>query len=399
MFQLSSDKTFHFELLRILAHSAYHGADVGEVLVAAGEIAPGDFESWYRAFNKRAERLGSQLADSRCYRNPVSVRDAHFRAATYYRAADFYLHMNWDDPRVADLWKKQAAHFDAAMALLDAPAYRKSLPGDDGTTVPILFFAPSRDESVRRPTVVLGNGFDGSMEELYHMHGAAALERGYNVVIYEGPGQPTVRREQGLGFTHEWEKVVKPVLDYLETLPSVDMRCVALMGYSLSGVLAARAAAFDHRVKALLQIDAVYDFADSNIVRAVHKSLGHLHDLESAKIACYDPSIPTGMRWAISQGLWSFKLQSVADFVEKTKDYTLRGIIDKIECPVFVGDPDHDMFFLGQAQKIKELLGDRATLVTMTDDDAAGYHCHVGAQRFTNAVMWEWFDEKVVSKA
>jgi pimeloyl-ACP methyl ester carboxylesterase len=146
------------------------------------------------------------------------------------------------------------------MELLPVPGYRKLLStADDGFKVPVIFFPASgtvheegkgKGKCNPRPTVILGNGFDGSMEELYHLHGAAALERGYNVVCYEGPGQPVVRREQGLGFTHEWHKVVGPVLDYLETLPCVDMQKVGLLGYSMAGVLAARAAALEPRVKA-----------------------------------------------------------------------------------------------------------------------------------------------------
>ncbi|KAI3321875.1 alpha/beta-hydrolase [Xylariaceae sp. AK1471] len=395
MLPLSPDESYNFELLRLLAHSSYGGADIGEVLTAAGEIEPGDFESWYRAFHKRAERV---LAASAQFQNPVSIRDANFRAATYFRAADFYLHGNWEDPRITNLWKKQAACFDKAMALLDVPGYRKLLPAD-GFHVPIIFFPASKDEGVKRPTVILGNGFDGSMEELYHLHGAAALERGYNVVCYDGPGQPLVRREQGLGFTHEWEKVVGPVLDYLETLPSVDMQRVALMGYSMAGVLAARAAALDHRVKALLQIDGLYDFGDTPASKEAGSTFGNLNDVESTRIACNNLKIPAGLRWMLSHGLWSFKVQTRGEFLEKVKNFTLRGLEDKIECPVFVGSPEHDMFFKGQPEKMKEVLGDKATLVTLTDEDAAGFHCHCGAQRFVNAVMWEWFEDKIVNKA
>lgn len=229
------------------------------MLLAASEIESGNFESWYQAFVKRAERVLLTASTSN-FRDPVSVRDANFRAATYFRAADFFLHADWQDERINDLWKRQTECFDRAMELLPVPGHRKLLPSADGFDVPVIFFPAAADPSGEekgkgkgispRPTVILGNGFDGSMEELYHLHGAAALERGYNVVCYEGPGQPVVRREQGLGFTHEWHKVVGPVLDYLETLPCIDMQKVALLGYSMAGVLAARAAALEPRVKA-----------------------------------------------------------------------------------------------------------------------------------------------------
>jgi hypothetical protein len=47
MVQLSSDADFQFELVRQLGVASYGGADIGEVLTAAANILPGDFESWY----------------------------------------------------------------------------------------------------------------------------------------------------------------------------------------------------------------------------------------------------------------------------------------------------------------------------------------------------------------
>ncbi|KAF2187379.1 hypothetical protein K469DRAFT_705069 [Zopfia rhizophila CBS 207.26] len=53
------------------------------------------------------------------------------------------------------------------MALLPIAGDRLLVPGD-GFSVPVLFFAASLDVNEKRPTIVMGNGFDGSMEEIYH---------------------------------------------------------------------------------------------------------------------------------------------------------------------------------------------------------------------------------------
>jgi hypothetical protein len=125
---------------------------------------------------------------------------------------------------------------------------------------------------------------------------------------------------------------------------------------------------------------------------------GNLNTVEEARAACTNMKIPAGLRWSLSHGLWSFKVQTRGEFVEKARKFTLRGLEYKITCPVFIGNPTHDMMFGGQPEKMKEVLGDRATLVTFTEEDAAESHCHIGAQRFANAVIWEWFEEKVVNK-
>lgn len=399
MLRLSSDETFHFELLKLLAHASYGGSDIAECLVAAGEIVPGDFESWYLAWNRRAERVLSQIPT---LRNPVSIRDALFRAATYSRAADFYLHgSDWDDPRIAALWKRQTECFDKAIALLSVPGYR-ALVKADGLDVPVIVFPTTTEaeEGKRRPTIVLGNGYDGSMEELWHMHGAAAAERGYNVVVYEGPGQPSVRRDQGLGFIHNWEAVVSPVLDHLATLPFVDARKIGLLGYSMGGLLAARAAAFDHRVAAVFQIDGLYDFTRTPIFtsdQSLSSRFGDGRDEKDTQALLVNPKVPAGLRWLLGQGLWAFKVRTRAELLERMARFSLVGVAEKIRCPVFVGDAADDMFFKGQPQVMAEVLGERATVVTFTGEDGAGEHCHVGTSRYSSQVMYEWFEEKVVN--
>ncbi|OQE39096.1 hypothetical protein PENCOP_c007G02363 [Penicillium coprophilum] len=393
MLRLSSDESFHFELLRLLAHSSYGGADVGEVLAMSSEITPGDFESFSAVFNRRADRIFEQ---TKSMTNDISIRDAMFRASTYYRAADFYIHGNWDDPRIIPLWDKQTLCFDEAMARLPVPGYRKELPGPE-CNIPIIFFPASKD-SEKRPTLILGNGYDGSMEEMYHLHGAAILERGWNVVCYDGPGQICTRRYQGIGFTHEWEKVLSPVVDFLETIPTVDITKVGVIGFSMCGLLAARAAAFEKRIAVVFSIDGLYNFVDTPAFDPSRgfAALTHLKDFESAAAMFNNLSIPTTARWALSHGLWAFNVKTPAEYLEKAKKISLVGIEDKIQCPVFVACAADDHFFKGQPEAMRDALGDRAHYHVFTGEDAAGEHCHVGAARHCNQVLLDWFEEGIV---
>src|SRR5208282_600282 len=110
-----------------------------------------------------------------------------------------------------------------------------------------------------RPTVVIHSGFDGTVEESHFFGAAAFAERGYHVLSFDGPGQPGMMHREGMVFRPDWETVVGPVLDYLLARPETDPDRVALMGISLGGVLAPRAAAFDPRIEALVAFDGVYN--------------------------------------------------------------------------------------------------------------------------------------------
>jgi hypothetical protein len=50
----------------------------------------------------------------------------------------------------------------------------------------------------RRPTLIAHGGFDSTLEKLYASAAAPALERGYNCITFEGPGQGGVIHKQNI---------------------------------------------------------------------------------------------------------------------------------------------------------------------------------------------------------
>ncbi|OAA40429.1 dipeptidyl aminopeptidase/acylaminoacyl-peptidase related protein [Beauveria brongniartii RCEF 3172] len=400
MLQLSTDESFHFEILRTLSLSVAEGADLGEVLVAAQQIKGSDFESYYQAFNSLAERVDEQSKAIDGSRHPASFRAMRLKAASYFRAADFFLHGNWDDPRIGSLWEKQTRAFDDALPLMASPGRRTTLESKDGKfKMPVIFYSTGKPG--RHPTILMCNGFDGSQEEMFHIFGRAALDRGYNVMTYEGPGQPTVRREQNIGFIPDWERVISPVVDYAVSLDEVDPKAIGSIGYSLGGYLASRAAAFEPRIAAVGAIDGVYDFGGtftSQLPPIAQQWLkdGNRQDFNDLFAqALADPGTPTGIRWAVQQGRWSFKADDFFDFATLVQKYTLEGVADKIKQPIFVGDAELDQFFPGQAQKLADAATSSSNKVIhhFKAANGAGEHCSVGAAVYQNQVLYDWFED------
>jgi pimeloyl-ACP methyl ester carboxylesterase len=396
MLMLSTDGTFNFELLRVLGLARYGAADIAEVLDAGGKIAAGDFASWTEVFRTLAENVEASLHGGPAEPTDTSIREVMFRAASYWRTADFFIHGNVDDPRIRQFWAAQTRCFDEAIARLPVPGVRFEVPME-GARVPATFYRAS-DDAVSRPTLMLFNGFDGSQEEMAHVMGFSALERGINIVTFEGPGQPTVRREQGVGFVAEWEKVVTPLINHVLTLPTVDPKRLGLLGYSYGGYLGPRAAAFEPRLAALVCIDGVFDAYEgfANSLTPVLKQLMEAGDRDGFN-AAIGKAVTTdiNLRWMVEQGIWAFKKTSAFDFFHTLKPQTLEGIVDQIQCPVFVGHAQHDRFFEGQPEKLAAALGDRATLHRFTDATATGVHCQVGASVELNRAVLDWFLEAV----
>jgi len=66
-------------------------ANVGECLAIAGQITPGDGDSWYRVWSGFGARLVSQAREAAGAGHRVSARGAYLRAAEYFWQA-FFVH-------------------------------------------------------------------------------------------------------------------------------------------------------------------------------------------------------------------------------------------------------------------------------------------------------------------
>jgi pimeloyl-ACP methyl ester carboxylesterase len=97
-------------------------------------------------------------------------------------------------------------------------------------------------------TLLVFGGFDSYIEEWL----PAALvfrDAGYDTILFEGPGQGAALQLAHLPMIPEWEQPIKAVLDFFR------LDAVNLLGFSLGGELAVRAAAFEPRVRRVIAYD------------------------------------------------------------------------------------------------------------------------------------------------
>lgn len=165
--------------------------------------------------------------------------------------------LNFQMNRFWDWVERSVELFQAAARLFTPPVQPVEIPYEN-TTLPGYFY-PGGDPAIPRPTVITHTGYDGCAEEMHFQCAAAAAERGYNVLSFGGPGQAGAVYRQRLVFRPDWENVVGPVIDYALTMPGVDGQKIVLWGLSMGGELAPRAAAFEHRLAALVCVDGLYD--------------------------------------------------------------------------------------------------------------------------------------------
>lgn len=393
------DPTFSLQLLRTIDKTYYKAADIGECLSTAYRIKEGDFESWHIEWLKTAKRVHKYAEDSLAKGHKVSAREAYLRASNYYRVAEFLL-IEPEDPRVQTTWSNSKECFGKA-ARLFSPSFEPIEIPYEGTTLPGYFYRINDHNSVRgartsRPTIIVHGGFDSTLEELYASAAAPALDRGYNCLTFEGPGQGGVIRKQKIPFRYDWEKVVTPVMDYALSRKEMDPSRISLMGISMGGYLAARAAAFEDRIAACVLYNGVYDGYDAFAAR-FPQSLRIAVENDDVNVVNTVTDIlsdiDTNMRFNLKHGMWTTGTSTPFDLVQGSKKYTVKDIAQKIKCPTLVLEGEKDDSFPGQPKKVYDALTCPKKYIQFTTEEGAEEHCQCGAPALSNQRIFDWLDE------
>ena len=393
------DPSFSLQLLRAIGETYYKGADIGECLFTAYRIKEGDFESWYKEWLNTAQRVHKYAEKSIAVGHKTSAREAYLRASNYYRAAEFFL-MDPQDPRIQTTWGNSKECFSKAANLFSPPIAieRIEIPYEQ-TTLPGYFYCV-RDNSNNqlKPTLIAHGGFDSTLEELYTSAAAPAIERGYNCLTFEGPGQGGVIRKQKIPFRYDWENVVTPIIDYVLTnrAEEIDPNRIALMGISMGGYLAARAASFEHRISACILNNGVYDgydaFASSfpkSLLTAIENGNSEVVNLVIGILMESDPNT----RFNVKHGMWTVGVKTPFELIQKSKKYTIKEIVQNIKCSTLVLEAEKDDSFPGQPKKVYDALTSPKKYILFTEEEGAEEHCQTGSLSLSNQRIFDWLDE------
>jgi len=387
------DTQYSFQTLRAISATAGGAADIGECLKTAYRIREGDDESWYREWLATAEQRRKMADDFAARGKTVSAFREYLKAANYFRTAEFFLHKNSEDPRILAAWRQGRESFLRAAKLSRAPIIPVEIPFE-GTTLPG-YHCLVDDRKVKRPLLIIQTGFDGTAEELYYSVAVFALERGYNCLLFEGPGQGRVIREQKIPFRPNWETVVTPVIDFALKQAETDPRRLAIMGISFGGYFVPRAMAFEKRVPLCIVNGGVYDFhLSAHLTPELEKMLDLTEGAGAIDREVYarmekNPSL----RWAVGNGMFTFHARGPAEWFRMTRDYTLANVADRIACRMLVIDSQDDRDMPGQSRMLYEALQSPRDYMLFTREEGAEEHCQVGASLISNARILDWLDD------
>jgi pimeloyl-ACP methyl ester carboxylesterase len=366
------------QLVRTLAAATVHAADLGEALATARRVGKLSGDSWYRAWSATGDTANQAGIRARDASDVVGARHAFLRASEYYRQAYYFVRADLDDPRLQSAYRKHVDAFMAATELLDGSVHAVRIPYE-ATTLKGYLLTPS-GLPARRPTMVFPAGYDSTAEAGW-ANAPAALTRGYNVLLFEGPGQGEALYAQRLYLRPDFEHVFTPVLDWLLARPEVEPTQVALVGRSFGGYLAPRAAAFEHRIAALICDPAQPDMA----ARLPSGLIGKL----ASPVATAQARLSSGRAEFFGARMAAHGINTIADYFADLRRFTMIDHAAAISCPTLIVEADHD-FAGGSGTQLQAALTCPNDLVHLTAEAGADGHCAGLGQELWNDAVHPW---------
>ena len=239
------------------AHWGYrftsNGTDYGDFTATLARIDR--WADWCREWGVTAshyEQLAEAAEDAG---QPETANGAWRRASLAWHWGKFVF---VDDPlqqRAAQ--ERSVACYRRAAARLTPPAELVRIPYQATQLAAYLRVpaASASDQEAPPPVVIMLPGLDSTKEEL-QATAEYLLARGMATLAIDGPGQGEAAYD--LPIEPAYEKVATAVVDYLATRADVDGGNVGLFGISLGGYYAARAAAREKRLRAVVDLAGPY---------------------------------------------------------------------------------------------------------------------------------------------
>ena len=314
-------------------------------------------------------------------------RGEKLKGAYYLRSAEFF--MFTDDPRRQPTRRQyiQLMREDFGLEAED----HCWVPYEGGALSAYRWTPPPRP----RGTVVVFGGFDSYIEEWFPMQRYFA-DAGYDVVLFEGPGQGSTVEDHHLPFTHEWHKPVGAVLDHF------NLNDVTLLGISMGGCLAIRAAAHEPRVHRVVTDDICSDYLEvtlGGLKPSARAELSSLLKLGANHII--DTVVDRAMKespfaeWAVHNGMLVFGSDTPSGYLGQLHLYRTDDVSPLVEQDVLLlgGAEDFCIPLHQFHDQIRTLTRARSVTARLfTRKEQAQQHVQVGNLGLQFRVIKDWIE-------
>jgi dipeptidyl aminopeptidase/acylaminoacyl peptidase len=365
----------------VIATSLSGGADLGEVykVVSALKGRAGEGPAWFGEWSAMAEKVARLGETAGAAGHATTASAAYMRAANYYQTGERLLQPRSEESqqayaRAVALFKKGMADVPfISIEAVEVPFEGTSLPG---------YFVKSRDAGAAPlPTLVFFDGLDITKEMQYFRGVPELIKRGLAVLIVDIPGTGESIRFRGMPARYDTNVAGTAAVDYLATRRDVDKDRLAVMGISLGGYYAPRAAAFEPRFKACVSWGAIWDYHATwkkRVDKAFQASL----------------SVPG------EHIMWVLGVTNIDAALKKLEGFRLAGVAQKVECPYLLTHGERDAQIpMEDARALFNAIGAKdKTLKVFTFEEGGYEHCQGDNLTIGIAYIGDWLADRLATK-
>ena len=336
----------------------------------------GDNEAWCEEWSRMAQKMERRAEEAVAAKHVLTAGTYYLHAATYYGYGERYLHLG---ERKLSVYREHLRCFAEGMSRRHPNAERVEVPYE-GTTLPAWFMRGKGPDAAKNPTVVFFNGLDGTKEVGILYGGLALAERGINTLAIDGPGQGEALRLQNIASRYDWEVPARAAYEYVAGRADVDPKRVAVMGISMGGYFAPRAAAMEPRFAACVAWGGHFDYHESWVRRR--------REIESGGTKVSAPHFHL---------LWVLGVPDMDAAMEKLKRYTLAGVAEKVTCPFLVVHGENDTIVpVDYARRLYAAVGSKnKSIRVFTADEGGSEHCQGDNRVLGASYVADWLADNL----
>ncbi|HGS9059672.1 TPA: alpha/beta fold hydrolase [Clostridioides difficile] len=371
LYYLNTNANFNFQLNRIIM---WDGGRLEDIQKVSSKIV--DSESW------KTELM---------YLAQEAEQDGHTEnAIAYYRMSEFFMYDG--DPDKISVYKKATTLFynyyseyfsNGTVQIFHVPY--------ENITLPVMY---AKAQGEVKDVILLHGGNDSYFEEFFFPMLYLASQ-GFDIYLFEGPGQGGVMRLQGKHFTYQWERPVKTILDYFH------LENITIVGASLGGFLAPRAAAFEKRIERVVAWSVFPNFLDiivgsqpikmQNLLRLLLKlkTKWLVNFIIKQKMKSGDSMVV----WGLKHGMYAYEASTPYEYFQKIKYYQIDSIAKNINQDILIlgATQDHFIDYKTVGKEIDLLNNVRSlTFRLMTEAEQASNHCNCGNSKLVLDTISNW---------
>jgi dipeptidyl aminopeptidase/acylaminoacyl peptidase len=272
-------------------------------------------EELYAAWVEVADRLIASAQDDEQRGRLIGAGDKYYRSSLYVSQSERLQSPTWAGRKAAyqksiDLLLKHIELSGVPMTKLDIPFEHTSLPA--------YYYRAEPKDGTPAPVVIQLNGLDSTKEMMYYSGFPQMLaRRGISTIMVDHGGTGEALRLRDIKARVETETFISPIIDWIEKQPELDANQVGIVGWSLGGYYAPRAAAFDDRLKLCVAWGANHNWAEVQQGRRNREGEN-----------------PVPHYW--EHVFWVWGVDNIDDFMEKTKGMHLHGVVERIKAPFLI---------------------------------------------------------------